>query len=246
MRKSDEYRGTKGVSVVAAYVAIASAIAAFGLLVSLHLLSPEFSPAWRLVSEYANGHYPLVLSLMFGAYGLATLALVWAIKSDVATRGGTVGLAFLIASGIGQASASVFSINLPTLHYLAGAFGVLCLPIGAVLVSRSLGSLERWSAAKRPLVLSAHLTWIAVVLFAASFPLMMVTFVAAQGALPSSPPAQLPHGVVAVVGWFDRLILLSAWGWVSMAAGWVIAIQRTERARGSRIANSMALKSTAP
>ena len=230
--------------MAAAYVAIASAIAAFGLLVSLHVLSPEFSPAWRLVSEYANGHYPLVLSLMFGAYGLATLALVWAIKSQIATRAGRVGLAFLIASGIGQASASVFTINLPTLHYVAGAFGVLCLPIGAVFVSRSLASLDGWSVARRPLLLTAHLTWIAVVLFVVSFPLMIVTFVMAQGALPSAPPAQLPHGVVAIVGWTDRLILLSAWGWVAMAAGWAIAIRRAERAHSSRSASRGALKST--
>jgi len=31
----------------------------------LHVLSPEFSPSRRVISEYALGHYPWVLSLMF-------------------------------------------------------------------------------------------------------------------------------------------------------------------------------------
>jgi len=41
----------------AARLAIAAAAAALLLLASLRVLSPEFDPSWRMVSEYANGHY---------------------------------------------------------------------------------------------------------------------------------------------------------------------------------------------
>ena len=246
MQKFDENKGITTISVPAAYVAIASAIAALGLLVTLHGLSPEFSPAWRMISEYANGRYAWVLSLMFAAYGLATLALAWAIRSQASTRGGKVGLGFLIASGVGQAAASVFNLNLVTLHDLAGAFGIICLPIGAVLISRSLVTRPGWSAAKRPLLWMAHLTWITVVLFVASFPLMMATFVQAVGSLPSTAPSELPAGVIALVGWTDRLLVLAAWGWVSITAYHAILVSRSERSRAHGAARPVVSTTSVP
>jgi hypothetical protein len=61
-------------SLPAARLAIAAAAAALLLLASLHVLSPEFDPSWRMVSEYANGHYGWVLSLMFAAWGVSSWA----------------------------------------------------------------------------------------------------------------------------------------------------------------------------
>jgi hypothetical protein len=49
----------------AAWVAILATGATLILLAALHVLSPEFSPSWRVISEYALGHYAWVLSLMF-------------------------------------------------------------------------------------------------------------------------------------------------------------------------------------
>lgn len=43
------------ICVPAAAIAISATAAAAALLAALHILSPEFSPAWRMVSEYANG-----------------------------------------------------------------------------------------------------------------------------------------------------------------------------------------------
>ena len=40
-----------------ARLALAAAIATLLTLAVLHILSPEFAPAWRMVSEYANGNY---------------------------------------------------------------------------------------------------------------------------------------------------------------------------------------------
>ena len=52
-------------SLVIARVAIGTSVAVLVLLAILHILSPEFNPAWRMVSEYANGKYAWVLSLLF-------------------------------------------------------------------------------------------------------------------------------------------------------------------------------------
>ena len=44
----------------AAWLAILATVATLLLLATLHVLSPEFSPSWRVVSEYAFGHYAWV------------------------------------------------------------------------------------------------------------------------------------------------------------------------------------------
>jgi len=106
------------VSAPAARIAAGAAVAALLFLASLHVLSPEFDPSWRVVSEYANGHYGWGLSLMFGAWALSQWAIALAISSQVKTRAGRIGLYLLIASGIGEAMASVCDINHP-LHNLA-------------------------------------------------------------------------------------------------------------------------------
>lgn len=93
----------------AALVAILGTGAAFLLLATLHLLSPEFSPSWRVISEYALGHYGWVLSLMFLSSGIGTWALAVAIWSLVDTKAGRAGLWFLLISGTGSAMASVLT-----------------------------------------------------------------------------------------------------------------------------------------
>ena len=122
------------ISLPAALVAIAGAGATLLLLASLHVLSPEFDPSWRVVSEYANGRYRWVLSLMFASWAFGSWALAIAIWSQVHGIGGKIALLLLVASGIGEAMASVFDINHP-LHDLAGMIGVGSLPIAAVMIS---------------------------------------------------------------------------------------------------------------
>jgi uncharacterized protein DUF998 len=163
-------------SVTSARVAIASAAAALLALASLHVLSPEFDPSWRMVSEYANGHHGWLLSLMFIAWGLSSWALAVAISSEARTMPVKIGLVCLTLAGIGQAMAAVFDINHDTLHSLAGALGIVGLPIAAMLISVKLGRTEPWSAARRPLLLTANLTWVSVVVLAATFVLLIVTF----------------------------------------------------------------------
>ena len=205
-------------SVTAGRLAIAASAAALALLLSLHVLSPDYSPAWRMISEYADGQFGWVLSLMFIAYGASLLALAFALKSQVSTRRGQTGVALLTLAGIGAASAAQFDLNQAALHDLAGVFGVVCLPVAAMLISPALIARPVWRSARTSILLAANLTWLAVVLFIASFVLMIATFMQVVGNLPSTPPAELPGGVIAVVGWTNRLVVLSAWTWVSVVA----------------------------
>ena len=88
MERTNPHSATSTISVLAAWTAIAASGAALALLLSLHVLSPEYSPAWRMISEYANGQYGWVLSLMFIAYGAGSLTLAIAIASSLKTRRG--------------------------------------------------------------------------------------------------------------------------------------------------------------
>ena len=208
----------RAISIRAASLAIAATGATLLLLASLHVLSPEFDPSWRMVSEYANGRYGLVLSLMFTFWALSSWALAFAIWPHLGTRAGKIGLFFLIAAGIGEAMAAIFDINHDALHSLAGALGILGLPIAAMLISISLGRTRPWSAAKNALLWSANLTWVSVVLMAATFAILIATFVQSGGDMNAKAVTVLPPGVIALVGWTNRLLVVVYCVWVITVA----------------------------
>ncbi len=188
-------RDTPKIEVIGARISIAAAVVVLLLLASLHILSPEFDPSFRMVSEYALGHYGWVLSLMFLAWGISSCALAVAIWSQVKTKAGKVGLWFLVIAGLGEAMASVFDITHDPGHSIAGVLGIGGFPIAAVLLSVSLGRLQAWRDAKKPLLWIANLSWISVVLLGASLVLMTVQFAQVNGGqLPQHAPTQLPAG----------------------------------------------------
>ena len=141
----------------AAWLAMILPVATILLLASLHGLSPEFDPSWRMASEYAFGDYDWVLSLMFLCWGMSSWALAVGIWSQVQTKSGKVGLWFLVVAGIGEAMASVFDVTHATGHGIAGLLGVGGFPVAALLLSVSLGRTEAWSSAKKALLWIANL-----------------------------------------------------------------------------------------
>jgi hypothetical membrane protein len=176
----------------AARLAIGAAAAVLLLLAGLHALSPEFDPSWRVVSEYANGRYGWVLSLMFASWAGSSWALAAAVRPQLdRTIGGKIALGLLIAAGVGQAMAAVFDINHP-LHELAGMIGVLSLPIAAMLISARLVRNSLWSA---------NLTWISLVLLVAAL-ICMTRW----------------HSRIHLIGWANRLMVMVDCIWVLAVA----------------------------
>jgi hypothetical protein len=217
--------------VASARLAIAASAAVLLLLASLHVLSPEFDPSYRMVSEYALGQYGWVLALLFLAWGISSWALAVALRSEVATTAGKVGWWLLVMAGLGEALAAVFDVTHDVGHSIAGVLGVGGFPIAAVLLSVNLGRLPAWRGAKKPLLWLAHLSWISVVLLGASLVLMTVQFAQANGGqLPQQAPAHLPAGVLGLDGWADRLIVLVNCVWVVVAA-WQVMKVASHRSR---------------
>ena len=212
----DSARSGMAILQIAGRISFVASAACLALLAALHILSPEFDPSWRMVSEYANGQYGWVLSLMFASWAVSSWALAFAIRSQIRTRGGKIGLVFLIAAGIGEAMASVFDINHP-LHSLAAMIGILSLPVAAMLISVSLGRTQAWSAAKKALLWTANLTWVSVILMAATFIILIVTYAQAGGEM-TAEVTVLPPGVIALVGWANRLLIVVYCVWVMTVA----------------------------
>jgi hypothetical protein len=184
------------VSVAAARLSIAAAGACLLLLASLHVLSHELDPSFRVVSEYANGQYGWILSLMFAAWAVSSWASALTIWPQVQTRTGRIGLGFLGAAGVGEAMASVFDINHP-LHSVAGLLGVGGLPVAAMLISPALIRIPGWSDAKRVLLWTANLTWVILVLMIA---------------------ALIVIHTVAIVGYPNRMLVVLYCVWVMTVA----------------------------
>ncbi len=207
-------------SLVIARVAIGTSVAVLVLLAILHILSPEFNPAWRMVSEYANGKYAWVLSLLFFLWGVGSLALAYTLFPHLQTTAGKIGLFFLVAAGIGEAMAAIFDIN-HKLHSLSAMIGIPSLAIAAMLISITLVRTEPWSMARNPLLWTANLTWVSILLMGIAFAVMMATYAQAGGDMSANAEAvtTMPEGVIALVGWANRFLIVVYCVWV-MTIAW--------------------------
>lgn len=203
----------------ASWVALLAAAATVLLLGCLHVLSPEFAPSWRVISEYALGPYGWVLSIMFVCWAVSSWALAAAIWSQIQTAGGKTGLYFLLAAGVGEFLASVFDVRHMLGHGIAGLLGVIGFPIAALLLSTSLRLNQTWRRESTILIWLANLSWIAVVLLIATLAIMTMQVTRIYGGhLPQHAPKELPAGVLALDGYADRLIVLANCAWVFLAA----------------------------
>ena len=196
-------------------IAFAGSAATILLLASLHVLSPEFDPSWRMISEYAYGRFGGVLAAMFLALGSSTCAAALAIQPVLKTRAGQIGVGFLIAAGVGGLLAAVFDISHDVGHGIAGLLGMGGFPIGAVLVSSNLGRIEGWRRVRPAVRVLAHLSWITLLVLIASLVLMSMQVMQVNGGeLPAAAPTALPPGVLGLDGWANRLNVLVTCAWV--------------------------------
>jgi hypothetical protein len=204
--------------LAAARFALGSAGATVVLLALLHIVSPEFAPSWRMVSEYANGDHAWLLTLLFLSWAVSSWALAYALQPIVQTKAGKIGLVFLVLAGVGEAMAAAFDVNHP-LHDMAGNIGIASLPVAALLISRSLGQHTAWKGRMAGIKGLAHATWLSVVLLIISFAVLMTTYVQSGGDLSAGAEiTTLPDGVIAVVGWANRLLLVVYCAWVALVA----------------------------
>lgn len=197
-----------------AVLAILSTLISLIALLALHLFSPEFNPAWRMVSEYANGRYSWVLKLMFFAWALSNFALAFTLVPVATTWLGILGILFLFLAGVGEAMGGLFDIN-HRLHGVAFAIGVPSLAIAAILLTIA----ARQAGIQIP-IWAASLPILSVLLMAFS----MFSFISSLKSHGIDIASQLkdltnlPEGINAWNGWANRILFLAYYVWVVFAA----------------------------
>ena len=199
----------------AATIAVGATVVSLTTLLLLHVLSPELAPSWRMVSEYANGRYPWLLTLMFTGWAVSSFALLAALWPLSTTTLGKVGLLFLALAGVGQIMGALFDIN-HKLHGPAAMIGIPSLCIAAVLITIAL----RRADVAAPPVWSAHLPWISFALMLGALAMFMSALKSAgvDMTAQTTPLTQLPEGVSGYVGWANRLLFASTYLWAALAA----------------------------
>lgn len=215
---------THGVGALPAKLAFASSGAAVLSLIALHVVSSEFDPSWRMVSEYALGDASWLLSVMFLCWALGSWTLAMVLWPRVTGLLAKVGLVFLLLAGFGECMAAFFDVSHP-LHGLAALIGVPSVPIAAALISFGADKRALFGQSRAPLSLTAHLTWLAFAAMTVAMILLMTTFQQAGGDMSSGGvPATLPEGTIAVNGWANRFLVLADCAWVMIAARqWLLA-----------------------
>jgi hypothetical protein len=201
-------------SQTAARLSIAAAATFLILLAALHFIKPELDPSWRVVSEYEIGRYGWIMVLAFLSLAVSCVGLFIAIRSQIDTIGGKIGLAFLLVAAAGLIIAAIFITDPITashneltthgnLHGLGAALGT-GFPIAAALIGWSLARNQAWSSARRSLVWSAGLAWIGFLVFALS---MVIMF-----------PDDGTFGPDVLIGWPNRFMMLAYSAWLMVVA----------------------------
>jgi hypothetical protein len=212
----DAARPAKEIPPTAARLSFAAAATFLVLLVALHYLKPGLDPSWRMVSEYEIGRYGWVMVVAFLSLASSCVALIAAIKPQIRTTGGRIGLALLLISASGMTVAAIFTSDPITasrseltthgnLHGLGALLGIPSFPVAATLISLSLARDQGWSAARRSLLWMAALTWIGLLVFISSVAIML-------------PRGTGEFGPDVLIGWPNRLLVLSYSTWLMIVA----------------------------
>ena len=198
----------KNISLLANSTIVLGAVSILSLVI-LHIVSSEFKPGFRMVSEYALGKHKWLLTVFFLCWGLCSISSGFVLWNVVTSGWAKLGVILLFVTGIGAIMGGLFDVN-HKLHGLSFGIGVPFLPIGALLISYHLIQKSGWEQHSSALLFSAHSIWISVIFLAVTM-FLLFSSLKATGIVygPDSPPfTELPNGVIGINGWANRLLVI--------------------------------------
>lgn len=186
------------------------------LVLLLHVVKPEFHPAWRFISEYAIGANGWIMMLAFIIWALSAAALFVALRGELRSRSGRIGNYLLLVVALSLVVAGLFVADPVTtrpgeatqhggIHGFAALIGIPGTPIAALLIT--FGLVKRnpaWAPHRAQVLWLAHLTWISVVLMSAYLAFAVPR---AGGFTPE-----------VWAGWFNRLVVATYLLWQAAIA----------------------------
>ncbi len=208
------------ISLTAARLSLAAAAAFVVLLAALHVIKPELDPSWRFISEYEIGDHGWIMALAFLSLALSCVALFIAIRSQMRTIVGRIGLALLLLSAAGMIVAAIFTTDpiagesARTTHGKLHELGAMLdvIPFAALIINLSLARNPAWFSARRSLLWTVGLPLIGNVVFIAALVAML--------------PIDGKFGPDVLIGWPNRLMILSHCGWLMTVAWRAIQLNR--------------------
>jgi Protein of unknown function (DUF998) len=191
-------------------------------LLTLHFVSPEYKPSWRMISEYALGKYKWLITTFFYLWGVASIILSTLLWSEVSSTWGKIGVILVLISGIGAFMGGLFDLKHKN-HGLSFMLGTPTLPIGALIICYHLISMDKWQNNETAILYSTHSLWISFILMAISMVVLMSGY--KKTGLPMGPgvepPKALPKGVIGVNGYFNRLLVFCYILWLVVMANFI-------------------------
>ncbi len=209
---------------------LANTTIAFGIvsllaLITLHIVSSEFKPNFRMVSEYALGNHKWILTVFFICWGLCCITAAFLLYNIVTTGWAKFGVLLVLITGIGAIMGGLFDVQ-HKLHGLSFGIGVPFLPIGALIITYHLIKKAEWQNNSTTLLLSSHSIWISLIFMAVSMFLLFSSLKSAGIAYgPDAKPfTELPNGVIGINGWANRLLVICYLGYPILIAKNVLSI----------------------
>jgi hypothetical protein len=198
-------------SVNAARVSLSLGVLYSVLLLSLHVIKPELDPTWNFISEYALGKFGWLMTVTFLALAGSQISLFFAIRTQVKTVIGYIGLFLLVLSAIGILITALFQTDpittdqgamtqSGTMHVIGASLD--WTPFAALFISLSLARTKVWSIKKRSMLITAAITIILTIVFIAT--------------VASAPDGKFGPGVYA--GLVGRFLIWSYLGWIATVA----------------------------
>jgi hypothetical protein len=217
-------RPVAAISQTSARLSLAGAATFVVLLAALHLLKPELDPSWHFISEYAIGRHGWMMVLAFLSLAFSYVMLFVALRAQLRTLWGRIGLSLLLVSAAGLAIAGIFTTDPITaskdavtsegkLHNLGGTLGI-AMPFAAAIIGWSLARNQAWASARWPLIWA---TALALLSFLVSFSSLSVMLSQHDGRF----------GPDVLVGWPNRLEVLAYSVWL-MVVAWPAAQLRKQ------------------
>lgn len=199
-------------------------------LITLHFVSSEIKPNFRMVSEYALGNHKWLITLFFICWGLCSMTSALTLWNIVTSGWAKFGVLLVFITGIGAIMGGLFDVQ-HKLHGLSFGIGVPFLPIGALIITYHLLKNPDWQNNSFALLLSSHSIWISLLLMAGSM-LLLFSGLKSAGIVygPDAPPlTELPESVIGISGWANRLLVLSYLSFPILTAKIVLSILELQK-----------------
>lgn len=167
-------------SLRSAKIALWASVGYLVLLALLHIIKPEVTPSWQTLSIYARGDWGWLGQIAYCLLGLTHLALFIALKGQMKSRYGKVGLAFLLIAGIGGVFGGIGvsdPLNTPPsaatvsgqIHAIGAALEIWGTPIAAFLINLNLLRKNTgWASSRKALAWTLALPLVGLILFMGS------------------------------------------------------------------------------